>query len=75
MGTTAGPLLGSAVVFALPSPALMRAVGGAIDTSDTSRITSGSLTVCIRIPGTVGENSGRKPRSRIALRAMPRRRS
>jgi len=31
-----------------------------IDTSDTSRVTSGSVTGCVRTPGMVGENSGRK---------------
>ena len=31
-----------------------------IDTSDTSRTTSGSLTGWMRRPGMVGENSGRK---------------
>ena len=31
-----------------------------IDTSDTWHVTSGSATGCVRTPGMVGENSGRK---------------
>ena len=30
------------------------------ETSETSRVTSGSVTGCVRTPGIVGENSGKK---------------